>query len=169
KPQTVEEMKSNVVEFDEGFKERILGFVKEKNFMVYCGLLDSRPYEQDGKLIFDMEHAYNYDFLRQSRNSMTLTEIFGEYKQIVIKFGAAETFCDQQNEAPQPDKDTNENENPSPKEEKESEKTHETSTAFSKFRDELVRLQTKPEIILIKHNEQDEIVEEDTEMEGDND
>ena len=161
------EMKANVIEVDENLKEILLNKAHEKNFLIYCALYDARPYENSGKLILDMEHIYNYEVLRQDRNAAALSQIFENYSSVLLKFGAAEYVCAKFQEAkikavekkPASSKNTSHepNEASVPEiSEAPGEKPRYEISAFEKFRQELIMLQAKPEIILIKHNEQEE-------------
>ena len=167
------EMKANAVEFDETFKENLLSKAHDEDFTSYCGLYDARPYERDGNLILDMEHIYCYEVLRMSKNSAALSKIFEDYKAVILKFGTAECTCASYEVAqPQPQKTAPEvDEQIAPRDdEEEAQDTRNTPSAFDKFKRELTQLQTKPEIIFIKHSEQDESIDEtDYEEEGDDD
>ena len=171
---TIED-KPNEIEFDEGLKEKILAAAHEKNFLIYCGLFDSRPYEKDKNLILDFQSSYCYEFFRQDRNSATLAEIFSDYSNVIVKFGVRQFTCQsfkfEAAETPQtqvfePVKVQNQtsDENFEAPEQETSTK-REKNSAFDKFKQELVRLQTKPEIILIKHEEAAEEAENDLEFE----
>ena len=74
-------------------KQKLLAAIKPVNFKVYCALLDSRTYEQDGNLILDMNHRYCYEFLRLDRNSAALTELFNNYHDVILKFGSLNYVC----------------------------------------------------------------------------
>ena len=90
-----------------------------------------------------------------------------------MKFGTAECVCTRYEVAqPQPQKTAPEvDEQIAPRDdEEEAQDTRNTPSAFDKFKRELTQLQTKPEIIFIKHSEQDESIDEtDYEEEGDDD
>ncbi|MBR2207662.1 MAG: DNA polymerase III subunit gamma/tau [Synergistaceae bacterium] len=171
---TIED-KPNEIEFDEGLKEKILAAAHEKNFLIYCGLFDSRPYEKDKNLILDFQSSYCYEFFRQDRNSATLAEIFSDYSNVIVKFGvrqftcqsfkfeAAETPQTQVFESVKVQNQTSDENFEAP--EQETSTKREKNSAFDKFKQELVRLQTKPEIILIKHEEAAEEAENDLEFE----
>ena len=166
---TIED-KPNEIEFDEGLKEKILTAAHEKNFLIYCGLFDARPYEQDKNLFLDFQSPYCYEFFRQDRNSAALAEIFSDYSNVIIKFGARQFTCQyfkmEADETTQTqiftpaqvqNKTPDENfESP----EQETTTKREKASSFDKFKQELARLQTKPEIILIKH---EEVSEEESE------
>ncbi len=160
-PEKIKANKANLIEADENLKENLLNKAHEKNFLIYCALFDARPYEQDGKLILDMEHIYSYEVLRQDRNSAAVSKIFDSYPSVAVKFGAAEYVCAkfESTEKKQPLK--------SSADEAVSSEVPEISEtpaeiprseipAFEKFRQELIKLHARPEIILIKHNEQEE-------------
>lgn len=165
---TSPEMKANVIEFDEALKENLLNKAHEKNFIIYYALYDARPYEKDGKLIFDMAHIYNYEVLRQDRNAAAISKIFDDYSNIILRFGAAEYVCAKfEDEKKQPSRENKEhftttikNNNYEAEASEISETPKENSryetSSFEKFRQELIMLQVKPEIILITHNEQEE-------------
>ncbi|MBQ7558871.1 MAG: DNA polymerase III subunit gamma/tau [Synergistaceae bacterium] len=160
-PEKIKANKANVIEADENLKENLLNKAHEKNFLIYCALFDARPYEQDGKLILDMEHIYNYEVLRQDRNSAAVSKIFDSYSSVAVKFGAAEYVCakfestekkqtselsaDETVKAEVPENSETPGEIP-----------RSEIPAFEKFRKELIRLHTRPEVILIKHSEQEE-------------
>ncbi len=183
--------KPNIVNFDAELKEKIINAAheNEKNFLIYCGLFDSRPYEQalpdggqDKNLILDFSSPYCYEFFRQDRNSATLSEILSGYSSVIVKFGVKEFACrsfkPQVAETPQiknaVEVPENNFETPIPEEipaKIETREKRERNSPFDKFKQELARLQTKPEVILITHNEAEEEENENVlelESEGDN-
>ena len=171
--------KANIIEFDPELKEKLIATAheNEKNFLIYCGLFDARPFERENNLILDMESPLAYDILRQDRNSAVIAEIFNNYSSVILKFASSESLCrtfnNQTEETPRnfvpeiknseylPEIHLNESEAQTEK----SEKISPRQSPFDKIRNELVKLQTKPEIILISHNENED---EDSESENEN-
>ena len=151
----------NKIVFDEKLKEEILEIAHrdEKNFVIFCGLFDSKPYTEGKNLILDFSSLYCYEFFRQERNGIKLTEIFNNYSNVIIKFEAISLTCPtfSPQTVPLPLAGTADNENKIDFDEKlkKPEKTEKPSsfTSFNNFIHELAALKTKPEIILIKHNE----------------
>ena len=172
--------KPNIVNFDEELKEKIINAAHGKNFLIYCGLFDSRPYEQGGNLFLDFTSPCCYEFFRQDRNSAALSEILSGYSSVVVKFGVKEFTCRSfkpQNEEnsqyevqkSSPVVEVHENNFEVPVQTEEIQAKREKSSPFDKFKLELARLQTKPEIILITHNENEESENDlESEPEGDN-
>ena len=171
--------KPNKIEVNEELKEKILtqAHVDEKNFLIYCGLFDSRPCEKEKNLILDFESPYSYEFFRQDRNSAKLAEIFNNYSSVIVKFRARSFTCKsfksiQNSQATPAVTSTIIMEDESLDSNTDGEVSHENSTkrekfsAFDKIKFELAMLQTKPEIILIKHKETEE--NEDNEADENN-
>ncbi len=170
------EMKANNIEFDENLKEKILSTAHEKNFLIYCGLFNARPYEREKNLILDMQSPYCYEVLRQDRNSAKLSEIFSEYSNVIIKFASREYKCISFNK---PESETHHENSEmsgtavSQTQISESEPVKRNGiSAFDKFKRELSALGTKPDIILIKHGESESSSEnlesENADTEGEN-
>jgi len=174
--------KPNVVEFDANLKENLLNIAHEKNFLIYCGLFNARPYEQDKNLVLDFESPYCYEFFRQDRNSATLSEIFSNYSNINLKFGSSSVICKTFeekiiSETPQKitsvksqteiSEDFQPLEPPEIQEPEEIEKLEkkEKFSVFEKIKNELLALHTKPEIILIKQDENNEEENENENLE----
>ena len=171
--------KPNKIEVNEELKEKILtqAHVDEKNFLIYCGLFDSRPCEKEKNLILNFESPYSYEFFRQDRNSAKLAEIFNNYSSVIVKFRARSFTCKsfksiQNSQATPAVTSTIIMEDESLDSNTDGEVSHENSTkrekfsAFDKIKFELAMLQTKPEIILIKHKETEE--NEDNEADENN-
>ena len=78
---------------DPALKEEVLTLAHEKNFAVFCALYDSRPIVRGDDLVLDMAHRYNYTVMRIDRNATELSEIFGKYKSVVLRYGGAEYTC----------------------------------------------------------------------------
>ena len=81
------------VKEDPVLKEEILTLAHEKNFAVWCALYDSRPMVRGNELVLDMAHRYNYTVLKIDRNAAELSEIFGKYGSVVLRYGSAEYPC----------------------------------------------------------------------------
>ena len=166
------------IELNEELKEKLLNTAHGENFIIYCALFDTKPVEENKKLILYMENLYCYEVLKIDRNAAALTKIFDEYSDIVLKFGAVEHTCMKYNnkEPEKIQKYEKPKEKEIPQEEPEEKEKiqiqrHEPSI-FDKFRTELSQLQTRPEIILIKHNESEDeenINDLDLEQERDED
>ena len=152
------------VKFDEKLKEQILenAHKDEKNFVIFCGLLDARPYTEGKNLILDFANLYCYEFFRQERNGVKLTQIFNDYSNVIIKFESISLTCPKfENQ----DENSSQLLKPIEIEDKELEpiveveheidtiQKNEKPSSFNKFIHELAALKTRPEIILIKHKE----------------
>ena len=75
----------------DGLKAEILSTAHEKDFTLFCALLDSKPKETEGRLIIDIEHPYCFDFLRQ--RGYSLASIFNNYRGIFIQHGKEKFMC----------------------------------------------------------------------------
>ncbi len=74
-------------------REELMNSIKSKNFRVYCALIDSRPINQDGNLILDMQHRYCYEVLKLDRNAADLTACFDYYDSITLRYGSLNYTC----------------------------------------------------------------------------
>ena len=74
-------------------REELMNSIKSKNFRVYCALIDSRPINQDGNLILDMQHRYCYEVLKLDRNAADLTACFDHYESITLRYGSLNYTC----------------------------------------------------------------------------
>lgn len=167
---------ANQVEFDPAFKDSLLNQAHEKNFLVFCGLFDARPYERGQDLILDLEHKYNYEVLRQDRNSVALSEIFNNYSSVILKYSTAETFCAKtqaqaQAQASWPEPVFIPKESQELQAEVKEVKKESSSSPFAKICREFANLGAKPEVILMTREESQEEIESEAaaeiETEGD--
>ncbi len=81
------------VKEDPALKEEILTLAHEKNFALWCALYDSRPMVRGNDLVLDMAHRYNFTVMKVDRNAAEISEIFGKYKSVVLRYGTAEYPC----------------------------------------------------------------------------
>ncbi|MBQ7196550.1 MAG: DNA polymerase III subunit gamma/tau [Synergistaceae bacterium] len=174
---TIQEVRANDVEVDETLKENLLNVAREKNLVVYCGLFDARPYEKNGNLILDMKNRYCYEVLRQTKFACAFPEVFENYSSVILRFGLSEYTCpkfkDKNKKLPSSIENKTQVANKISEEalsdsvseseyEIETEKPQRKTSAFDKFRNELALLQTRPEIIVIKHVESEQEEENNT-------
>jgi hypothetical protein len=74
--------------------------VREKEFLLYCALLDVTPFvdeERGSALILDMEERYCYEVLRLDRHRLSLKNIlmsFHDAREIILRRGERWTTCD---------------------------------------------------------------------------
>ena len=78
---------------DTALKEELLTIAANMNFMIYCALFDSRPYRRGKDVVLDLEHRYCYDVMRIDRNAGAIAGMFRTYGNIVLKFRSIESQC----------------------------------------------------------------------------
>ena len=173
----------NVIDVNEEFKEKILTAVhesakeNEKNFPVFCGILDSRPYEQNGNLILDFETPYPYEFFKNDRNNAKLSEIFSGYKSVILVFGSNQIICKTFSAAPaekqeikvktqEPVLNNNAPVETETRDATENKTKSEKNLTFNKIKNELDRLGINSEIISVIHHEAEENEENSEELEN---
>lgn len=146
-------MKPEVV--DQLLRERILQAVHDKNFLIYCALLDAKISERDDTLLLEMEHIYCYNVLRVDHKAATLSSILSNYERIILRHGTAECICPR---FPQQSPRKPEAKPPVPKFEVRPQAQQEQSkpgtSPLERFIRELSTLGAKPEKLFIKRREQ---------------
>ena len=163
-PKTVPEAPKETIEQesikeDLELKEKLLNISHEKNFIIHCGLFDSKPYELNGDLILNMESLYNFEVFKQQRNSIILANMFQDYKNVILKFQNNEYIC---KKAILPKTEINEILNVDEVEAEPVEaKKSKNDSVFDAFRFNLMRAGLNSEIILYRRNEPEEKEEEE--------
>ena len=158
---------------DTVLKEELINTAYSKNFMIYCALFDSRPYLRDNDLIINTAHRYCYEVLKIDRTAAELSNIFGNYGRIILTYGRDKTECPkfiaEETGKVKPSARKIKREIPEDKEKNEKViEVQETQTAkqepsvFGDFLRRLSSLGMKPEVILLKHNENQENQDDDT-------
>ena len=150
------EIEPEPVEIDLAFKEEILNIVHDKNFLIYCGLFNSKPYKRQNNLLISLESPYNYEVLKQPVNSSALYEIFNDYEKIILRHNGVEYLCPKFNDAV---KETKILKAETVEEVKEDEKNY---SGFNVFIKQLSNAGFLPELILRKRNETQEEFDEST-------
>lgn len=166
------------VKEDTALKEELLKISETGNFLLYCALFDARPYRRGDALVLDMEHRYCYEVMRVDRNAAELSGMFGEYGNVVLRYGLAEYPCpknfqplqEQETQSPVEVKAkpsarkfssaANENEQAMP--EPEEPETKQAPSVFGDLVNSLRSVGLKPEVIVMKHS-----VSDDTGIESD--
>ena len=167
--------------FDSALKEEILSIAHDGDFVIYCALFDARPFiDSDHGLVLDVEHAYCLDRLKVTQNSAKLSAMFGKFGKVWVGRNRDYEECPQPIDIKTPAK----TEQPEPAQvfEPEQEFLSEPETpkaqtqvmgqklsAFDEYRRLLAIWGAKPEIILVKHKEEDESSNDIDVQEGDND
>lgn len=147
-------------------RENILKAVHEKNFVIYCALLDAELSEQDRTLFVDMKHIYCYDVLRVDRTAATLQDILSSsYDKIILRHGISECICPK---FPDSSGYSDKALKPEAKERKPEKSKHQevltpepeerktSASPFDKFICELSKCGAKPEKLFTKYYEQQE-------------
>lgn len=163
---------------DPELRARVLETVHEKNFTVYCAVLDAKIYARGNDLVLDMTHRYCYETLRQERTSVELAGMFADYGNVILRFGLSEYICPEHIAVtPEPlkkisrAKKTENISDETPAEEShaqnimaasESQPAKQTPSAFGDIVSKLRSLGFSPEVILTKRKESAES-ENDTE------
>ena len=141
----------------------------EKNFAAFCALYDSRPVLRGNDLILDMAHRYNYTVMKVDRNAAELSEIFGEYKSVILRFGSAEYTCPRRLSASQ---EVHVSVKEAPKHIEfeipvaQEKPVQQSSSAFADIIRGLSAMGLNPEVILHRQTESEEAESDDNIMEG---
>ncbi|MBQ7578677.1 MAG: hypothetical protein IJT21_10485, partial [Synergistaceae bacterium] len=156
---------------DPELKQKLLAAVKPVNFKIYCALLDSCTYEQDGNLIIDMLHRYCYEFLRLDQQSAVMTELFDGYQNIVLKFGLLSHVCyKSEKKLLTPAKQENQSVSTPTPAIKNQVKQQQTNSALERVIRALSASQLNAEILLtFDNNDDDDNNNNNDDLEGDND
>ena len=166
---------------DPELRARVLETVHEKNFTVYCAVLDAKIYARGNDLVLDMTHRYCFGVLMVDRYAVELAGMFEDYGNVILRFGRSEYICPEHIAVtPEPLKKTSRakktenisDETPAtPAEESheqsimaasESQPAKQTPSAFGDMVNKLRSLGFSPEVILTKRKESAES-ENDTE------
>ncbi len=78
---------------DPELKAKVLDVVHEKNFAVYCAVLDAKIYARENDLVLEMTHRYCYETLKQERTAVELAGMFADYGKVILRFGLSEYIC----------------------------------------------------------------------------
>ena len=159
------------VKEDPALKEEVLAMTHEKNFAAFCALYDSRPVLRGNDLILDMAHRYNYTVMKIDRNAAELSEIFGEYKSVILRFGSAEYTCPRRlsvsHEVHEPVKEAPKHiEFEIPVAQEKPVQQSSSSSAFADIIRGLSAMGLNPEVILRRQTESEEAESDDNIMEG---
>ncbi|MBQ7576992.1 MAG: DNA polymerase III subunit gamma/tau [Synergistaceae bacterium] len=155
---------------DPELKQKLLAAIKPVNFKIYCALLDSRTYEQDGNLIIDMLHRYCYEFLRLDQQSAVMTELFDGYQNIVLKFGLLSHVCyKSEKKLLTPAKQENQAVSTPAPAIKNQVKQQQSNSALERVIRALSASQLNAEILLTFDNSTDDEENNNDDLEGDND
>lgn len=159
------------IEKDNALKEKILETVHKQNFIIYSALFDADFYDNAGDLTVRMRHVYCFAFMKATRQAAGLRSMFKEYRNVYISYGNERFTCPEYeaieavSEATvKPEKKKTERRNEpavmpvyvpheisEPSEPAENEQSRKSKT--DKFIGELIRLNAKPEVLMISMNE----------------
>lgn len=175
---------------DDALKEKILETVHNQNFIIYSALFHADFYVNAGDLTVKMNHAYCFAFMKAVRRAADLRSMFKEYRNVYISCGNERFTCPEYEAVPastiEPMKkkkterkapSLNElNEHAAPPEyvpeviaSEPSVSSGNEQSRIGKFIGELIRLNAKPEVLIISMNENENENEEDNNTdEGDN-
>ena len=78
---------------DPALRARILETVHEKNFTVYCAVIDAKIYARGNDLVLEMNHRYCFETLRIERYAAELAGMFADYENVILRFGLSENVC----------------------------------------------------------------------------
>lgn len=168
--------------YDPALKQELLSIAHDADFVVYCSLLDVNTFIEDNVLFLDTIHVYSYDRLRLDKHASVIAHIFSKWNKVIVRHDGKEpkeciyypNILEQSPEqktvepeayvpvmpfTPPAEEEAPEPENLPPKRE---------VSAFSEYRRTLAYLGADPELILIKHNEEQETAD-DIMQEGEND
>lgn len=154
---------------DNALKEKILETAHNQNFIIYSALFHADFYVNAGDLTVRMNYAYSFAFMKASRHAASLRSMFKEYRNVYISYGNERFTCPDYEaviEAPvKPEKKKTEPKNEPAvmpvyvPQEISFEKTEPAEneqfqkSKIGKFIGELIRLNAKPEVLMISMNE----------------
>lgn len=148
------------VKEDIALKEELLTIAANVNFIIYCALFDARPFRRSSDLVLNFGHRYCYEVMRVERNAGEIARMFEKFGSIVLKFGSTESQCYAFNqEVPKRknswQKSTVKTETELPTEELPPSRPE--STPFSDLMNKLRSVGLRPEIVLIRNKESQEV------------
>lgn len=178
---------------DPVLKEKVLETAHARNFLIYSALFDADVHEDGGDLILNMRHIYCFVWLRATRHAADLRSMFRNYREVIVcheheRFACIdyESVMPFEEEKEQPSFDvTDPNYQavmsvPAPEEpviivDDEHEHEHELSAISSgnepskigKFISELIRCNAKPEVLIVRKNENENESEDENSDERD--
>ncbi|MBQ3450239.1 MAG: hypothetical protein IJG34_10135, partial [Synergistaceae bacterium] len=167
-PEPVPVLESEIKK-DNALKEKILETAHNQNFIIYSALFHADFYDNAGDLTVRMNHAYCFAFMKASRHAASLRSMFKEYRNVIISYGNESIRCPDYEaviEAPvKPEKKKTEPKNEPavmpvyvPQEisfetAEPAENEQFQKSGIGKFIGELIRLNAKPEVLMISMNE----------------
>ncbi|MBR0069933.1 MAG: DNA polymerase III subunit gamma/tau [Synergistaceae bacterium] len=167
-PEPVPVLESEIKK-DNALKEKILETAHKQNFIIYSALFHADFYDNAGDLTVRMNHAYCFAFMKASRHAASLRSMFKEYRNVIISYGNESIRCPDYEaviEAPvKPEKKKTEPKNEPavmpvyvPQEisfetAEPAENEQFQKSGIGKFIGELIRLNAKPEVLMISMNE----------------
>lgn len=181
---------------DPVLKEKVLATAHNRSFLIYSALFDADVHEEEGDLILNMRHIYCFVWLKAMRHAADLRLMFRNYREVIVcheneKFACVDydsvmpfqVEVEVKEEKPSFDiNDPNyqavmgepESKKPiimlddEPEPEMHSISSGNEPSGIGKFINELIRCNAKPEVLIVRKNENENESDDENSDEGEN-
>ena len=161
---------------DDSLKEKLLETAYAKNFLMYSALRDADAYDVNGDLNLRMNHMYCYSWLKVTRHAADLRLMFRDYKSVILRYETQSFKCPEYETAAAFEYEKPEiktvpvivTQEPAAYEETAPVPVNEStdSSRIGDFIRQLTMYDAKPEVIMIRKNENEENENEENANEG---